>query len=148
MPELTIVSFNSHAGLRARRNGVCEPYDLAAVLRGLDADVIVLQESWTPDGDDAAVREVAAELGAILFEKPFGRARLDPWPQIARDHSATGVVGIAILSRIPALLVDHLAVGHVPGDPTPDRGGLHVQLDVAGTAVDLVGVHLSSRLPH
>ncbi len=50
MPELTITSFNCHAGLQARRNGVCEPYDLDAVLLGFDADVIVVQESWTPDG--------------------------------------------------------------------------------------------------
>ena len=34
MPELTIASFNCHAGLQARRNGVCEPYDLDTVLRG------------------------------------------------------------------------------------------------------------------
>ena len=25
MPELTIASFNCHAGLQARRNGVCKP---------------------------------------------------------------------------------------------------------------------------
>ena len=149
MPDFTIVSFNSHAGLQARRNGVCEPYDLAEVLRGFDADVIVLQESWSPDGDDAAVRAVASELGATLFEKPFGRAKLDPWPHIPREHrSATGVVGIAILSHLPALLVGQLAVGRVAGDPTPERGGLHVQLDVGGTPVELVGVHLSSRLPY
>jgi hypothetical protein len=55
MPELTIASFNCHAGLQARRNGVCEPYDLDTVLRGIDADVVVLQESWTPAGGVAAV---------------------------------------------------------------------------------------------
>ena len=36
----------------------------------------------------------------------------------------------------------------MPGDPTPERGGLHVVLDVDGTEVDLVGVHLTSRLPY
>src|SRR3974390_742160 len=109
MPELTIVSFNSHAGLRARRNGVCEPYDLAAVLRGLDADVIVLQESWTPDGDDAAVREVAAELGAILFEKPFGRAPLAPSPPIPRAPAprAPGPASPAPPAAAPARPPDH-----------------------------------------
>ena len=49
MSELKITSFNCHAGLQARRNGVCDPYDLDAVLRSFDADVIVVQESWTPD---------------------------------------------------------------------------------------------------
>ena len=64
MPELTVASFNCHAGLQARRNGVCEPYDLDAVLLGFDADVIVVQESWTPDGGTAAVRRVADAAGA------------------------------------------------------------------------------------
>jgi endonuclease/exonuclease/phosphatase family metal-dependent hydrolase len=148
VPQLTIVSFNAHAGLQPSRHGVCAPYDLGAVLRGFDADVIVLQESWTPDGGTAVVATVAAETGATLFELPFGRARLEPWPQIARDGGGGGIVGIAILSRLPATELGRLAVGRVFGDPTPERGGLHVALDVGGTAVDLIGVHLTSRLPH
>jgi endonuclease/exonuclease/phosphatase family metal-dependent hydrolase len=148
VPELTIVSFNAHAGLQARRDGVCEPYDLAAVLRGFDADVIVVQESWTPDAGSAAATAVAAETGATLFELPFGRAMLEPWPHIARDGGGGGVVGLAILSRLPATERGRLTVGRVAGDPTPERGGLHVGLDVGGTTVDLVGVHLTSRLPY
>jgi endonuclease/exonuclease/phosphatase family metal-dependent hydrolase len=148
MPELKITSFNCHAGLRARRNGVCEPYDLGAVLRAFDADVIVMQESWTPDGGTAAIRDFGDSLGAQVFELPFGRARLEPWPHVPRDGEGVGDVGLAIVSRIPAEVRGRLAVGTVPGDPTPERGGLHVVLDVDGTEVDLVGVHLTSRLPY
>jgi endonuclease/exonuclease/phosphatase family metal-dependent hydrolase len=148
MPELTIVSFNCHAGLQARRNGVCEPYDLDAVLLGLDADVIVVQESWTPHDGIAAARRVADAAGVELFELPFGPARLDPWPHIPRDRNGLGTVGLAILSRIPAEVEGRLPVGTVINDHTPERGGLHVVLDVAGTKVDLVGIHLTSRLPY
>jgi endonuclease/exonuclease/phosphatase family metal-dependent hydrolase len=148
MPELRITSFNCHAGLQARRNGVCEPYDLAAVLRSFDADVIVVQESWTPDGGTAAVRAVGDAIGAEVFELRFGRARLDPWPHVPRDGGGMGDVGLAVISRVPAELQGRLSVGTVPGDPTPERGGLHVVLDVGGTEVDLVGVHLTSRLPY
>jgi endonuclease/exonuclease/phosphatase family metal-dependent hydrolase len=148
VPELTIVSFNAHAGLQARRDGMCEPYDLAAVLRGFDADVIVVQESWTPDAGTAAAAGVAAESGATLFELPFGRAQLEPWPHIARDGGGGGMVGIAILTRLPATERGRLTVGMVAGDPTPERGGLHVALDVGGITVDVVGVHLTSRLPY
>jgi endonuclease/exonuclease/phosphatase family metal-dependent hydrolase len=148
MPELTIASFNCHAGLQARRNGVCHPYDLDAVLLGIDADVLVVQESWTPDDGTAAVRRVAAASGAELFELPFGRATLDPWPHILRDGSGYGDVGLAILTRIPAEAQGRLSLGTVPNDPTPERGALHVVLDVGGTKVDLVGVHLTSRLPY
>lgn len=148
MPELTVASFNCHAGLQARRNGVCEPYDLDAVLLGFDADVLVVQESWTPDGGTPAVRRVAERAGARVFELPFGRAKLDPWPHVPRDGDGHGTIGLAILSRLPAEVTGRLAVGRVAGDPTPERGGLHVVVDVDGTAVDLVGIHLSSRLPY
>jgi endonuclease/exonuclease/phosphatase family metal-dependent hydrolase len=148
MPELTIASFNCHAGLQARRNGVCEPYDLDTVLRGIDADVLVVQESWTPDGDVAAVRRVGETTGAEVFELRFGRSRLEPWPHVPRDGSGLGEVGLAVLSRIPAEAQGRLPVGTVLSDPTPERGGLHVVLDVGGTKVDLIGVHLSSRLPY
>jgi endonuclease/exonuclease/phosphatase family metal-dependent hydrolase len=148
MPELTIASFNCHAGLQARRNGVCEPYDLDTVLRGIDADVVVLQESWTPDGGVAAVRRVGESTGAEVFELRFGRSRLDPWPHVPRDGSGLGEVGLAVLSRIPAEAQGRLPVGTVLSDPTPERGGLHVVLDVGGTKVDLIDVHLSSRLPY
>jgi endonuclease/exonuclease/phosphatase family metal-dependent hydrolase len=148
MPELKITSFNCHAGLQARSNGVCQPYDLEAVLRGFDADVIVVQESWTPDGGRAAVHDVGESIGAEVFELRFGRARLDPWPHVPRDGAGVGDVGLAIVSRIPAEMRGRLSVGTVPGDPTPERGGLHVVLDVDGTKVDLVGIHLTSRLPY
>jgi endonuclease/exonuclease/phosphatase family metal-dependent hydrolase len=148
MPELTITSFNCHAGLQARSNGVCAPYDLEGALAAFDTDVVVVQESFAPDDDVAAARRVAEATGAQLFELPFGRARLDPWPHVPRDGAGSGRVGLAILSRLPAELVGTLAVGRVPGDFTPERGALHVVLDVDGTKVDLVGVHLSSRLPY
>jgi endonuclease/exonuclease/phosphatase family metal-dependent hydrolase len=148
MPELTIASFNCHAGLQARRNGVCEPYDLDAVLVDIDADVLVVQESWAPDGGIAAARRVGEAAGAEVFELPFGRARLDPWPHVPRDGSGLGTVGLAVLSRIPAEMEGRLSVGTVLNDPTPERGGLHLVLDVGGTKVDLVGVHLTSRLPY
>ncbi len=148
MPELTIASFNTHAGLQARRHGVCEPYDLEAVLLAIDADVIVVQESWAPDDGTAAVRRVADAAGAELFELPFGRARVEPWPHVPRDGNGHGTVGLAIISRLPAAAREPLPVGKVIGDPTPERAGLHVVLDVDGTPVDLVGLHLTSRLPY
>jgi endonuclease/exonuclease/phosphatase family metal-dependent hydrolase len=148
MPELKITTFNCHAGLQARHNRVCLPYDLDAVLLGFDADVVVVQESFTPDGGVAAARRVADEIGAELFELPFARSRIEPWPHVPKTGAGTGVVGVAVISRLPAVRRGALPVGRVTGDATPDRAGLHVTLDVDGCEVDLVGVHLTSRLPH
>ncbi|HEY7105867.1 MAG TPA: endonuclease/exonuclease/phosphatase family protein [Acidimicrobiia bacterium] len=148
MPTFTLVSFNAHAGLNPRRNGRCAPYDLTTVLKGFDADVVVVQETWWPDGEPSAVDEAAAATGAEVFALPFGRGMLDPWPHVPRDGHGDGEVGLSIMSRLPARLVARLTLGLVVADPTPERGALHVELDVDGTTVDLVGVHLSSRLPH
>jgi len=49
---------------------------------------------------------------------------------------------------LPAELQGRLSVGMVARDPTPERGGLRLLLDIGGTPVDLVGVHLTSRLPY
>jgi endonuclease/exonuclease/phosphatase family metal-dependent hydrolase len=110
--------------------------------------VIVVQESWTPDGGVATARTFAESVGAQVFELPFGRARLEPWPHVPKEGDGLGEVGLAIVSHVPAERRGRLAVGTVPGDPTPERGGLHVELDVDGTTIDLVGVHLTSRLPY
>ncbi len=148
MPELTLVSFNAHAGLRPREANRCEPYDLAAVLRSFDADVIVVQESFAADGEQAAARAVGEELGASVFELPFGRARLQPWPHFARDGSGHGIVGLAVVSRLPAREVATVPLGRILADHNPQRGALHVEIQVGGSAVDVVGLHLSSRLPY
>jgi len=148
MPTFTIVSFNAHAGIGPYRRGRCVPYDLVRVLSGFGADVTVVQEAWWPDDGPAAVEQVATELGAKLFSLPFGRGTLQPWPHVRRDLTGQGDVGLAIISTLPAREISRLSVGRVRADPTPERGAIHIELDVDGATVDVVGLHLSSRLPH
>ena len=148
MPTFTLISFNAHGGVRPRRNGMCAPYDLMAVLKGFDADVIVVQETWWPDDGPSAVEVAAADRGAEVFALPFGRGTLHPWPHVPRDGAGTGSVGLSIMSTLPSRLVARLPVGRVLADPTPERGAIHLELDVAGSTVHLVGLHLTSRLPH
>ena len=82
-----------------------------------------------------------------MFELPFGRAKLEPWPHVPRDGTGVGTVGLAILAD-PAEVRRPPRGRHRPRRPHPRAGGLHVVLDVDGTEVDLVGVHLTSRLPY
>jgi endonuclease/exonuclease/phosphatase family metal-dependent hydrolase len=63
-------------------------------------------------------------------------------------HAARGTTGLAVLSRLPSTRRGPLPVGRVLGDPARARGALHVELDLGGRPVDLVAVHLTSRLPH
>lgn len=163
--DLTVVTLNVHGGQRNR--GISTPrlrhhspppptassngvFDVAGALRTFDADVLVVQEGWWPDEGPAAVDVVAAERGASVHWASFGRGSVDPWPHIisARPHRATGHIGLAVMSRVPARLVDIIPVGDVPGDPALRRCALHVALDVGGHDLDLIAVHLSSRLPY
>ena len=165
MNELTIVTLNLHGGQRNR--GISTPrlrqhgpppekaatngaFDVAGALRSFDADVLVLQESWWPDEGGAAVDLVAADSGATVHWASFGRGIVEPWPHIisARPHRATGRIGLAVVSRVPARLVEMIPVGDVPGDPALRRCALHLALDVGGKDLDLIAVHLSSRLPY
>jgi endonuclease/exonuclease/phosphatase family metal-dependent hydrolase len=64
-----------------------------------------------------------------------------------RDHTGTGIGGLAVITRLPSRRIARLSVGTVPGDFTPERGALHLEVDVDGTTDAVVGVHLTSRLP-
>ena len=163
MPELTVVTFNVHGGMLTR--GISVPrlfslksrdeltsygaYDVIAALSELEADVVVIQESWWPDGGEAAIYKVAANRGASVHEAIFGRGAVDPYPHMTgRFTRDAGRFGIAVLSNLPSQLVDTLAVGRVPADPAVGRAALHVELDLDGSPVDLVALHLTSRLPY
>jgi len=163
--ELTVATFNMHCGQRHRRistprlrrnrpppptassNGA---YDVTGALRALDADVLVVQEGWWPDDAFAPVDVVAAERGATVHSAPYGRGIVEPWPHVisARPHRARGWIGLAVVSRVPATLVEMIPVGDVAGDPASRRCALHIALEVGGCALDLIAVHLSSRLPY
>jgi endonuclease/exonuclease/phosphatase family metal-dependent hydrolase len=146
VPELTLVSFNSHYGVRPLSED-CVPYDLAAVLESFgDPDVLVVQEVWRPGGEAGVVDEFA---GAHRYERHdvcFGRSTMQArWPQ--PHPEGEGTVGLSVLTRLPARVLGRPAVGPTPRDPIPGRRVLHLELDVDEHPVDLVAVHLTSRLP-
>ena len=125
------------------------PYDLAAVLERFDADVIVVQESYRPDDGECAAEVAAQARGMELHEAPFGRAVVRPWPHLIRSGAGTrGVKGLAVLTRLPARRLPDIPIPRVPADPATTRAALRLELDVGGEPLELVVVHLTSRLPH
>jgi endonuclease/exonuclease/phosphatase family metal-dependent hydrolase len=69
-----VASFNVHMGV----DGWGRPFDLVEECAALDADVLVLQEAWTPDdGTPGTAALVAQRLGcSIVAEAPLAHARL------------------------------------------------------------------------
>jgi endonuclease/exonuclease/phosphatase family metal-dependent hydrolase len=76
-----LATFNLHAGI----DGWGRPFDVVAACRGLDADIVVLEEAWRPDGEPGQAAEVAAALGYDVVEHPLaGGRRAGPHPDA--DH--------------------------------------------------------------
>ena len=72
MPQFTVATFNIHAGV----DGWGTPFDVVGCCRRLDADVLLLQETWTPDGGQGIVALVATLLGYEAHELRLADALL------------------------------------------------------------------------
>jgi endonuclease/exonuclease/phosphatase family metal-dependent hydrolase len=71
-PRLVVASYNVHGGV----DGWGRPYDVVAECERLDPDVLVLQESWHPDGRPSLAQRVADRLGCSVTEFTSGRGRI------------------------------------------------------------------------
>src|SRR5579872_2292629 len=69
--EFVVASFNVHAGI----DGWGRPYDVVSVCRAIDADVLVLQESWQPAGGVSTAAAVGAALGHQVTEVTLASGR-------------------------------------------------------------------------
>ncbi len=143
MGELVVASFNAHWGLGRFGGTRAEPFDVAGAVRGFGADVVVLSEAWRPH-DGECVLDVLAAEGWHVEERRFVTLRLQPKPDV--DDPGDGWWSLAVLSRIPVLARRDLPLARVFHDPAGRRAAISVTLDVDGTPVELVGVHVSSKL--
>lgn len=136
---ITVASLNLHCGLT--QGG--EPYDVAAALAGLDADVIALQETWRATGaDDDPVAASARALGARLI-----RSWLHSGDSLARLAIAPrpdpGSFGIAIVSRLPVSEYQVVDLGRVPGDRIRRAAQVVSVLAPDGQVLRLANAHLT-----
>lgn len=184
MPHLVVATFNIHAGV----DGWGRPHDVVDACRHLDADVLVLQESWAPDGQPSVAATVAGALGYRCHELAVAHGRLfgphpgadrhwgpRPWLRRLRTlllHQPAegaspgegrppptagspgragrqggrswqrGAWGMAVLSRLPVLQVQHIDLGKLPRDRAR-RAALACTVDAGGVAVTVVGTHMS-----
>lgn len=145
MGTFTITSFNSLWG----RTIDDTPFDLPAVVAGFDTDVVSIQEVWDP-AEGGPLHQAAADLGYEMLHVPLSPSRVDPRPEITpHPHEATGTWGVALLSRLPVLSTRVVDLGRlVDRWDVAERYAILAELDVAGTAVTVAGLHLSFVLPN
>ena len=168
MPELSVASFNAHAGM----DGWGRSYDLVDACRQLNADVIVLQETFAPLNGTSQADEVAAKLDYHSVEFPLARAWRRPdalsegkgWqprkvgpraPKALRVGARVdltelagyeeGTWGLAVLCRPAVVTTEAVLLGRLKRDFT-QRGALFVELDVATEGAEVgrftvIGTH-------
>jgi endonuclease/exonuclease/phosphatase family metal-dependent hydrolase len=172
MPELTVATFNLHAGI----DGWGVPFDVVACCAQLDADVLLLQETWTPEDGVGLASMLADSLGYKVHEATLSGAMIfqgatkagrrwgprrknqlrarplwvgDP-AELRRvrhrrsdDQARLGSLGIALLSRLPVRQVEVIDLGRLPRDTCQRRAALLAQIEVGDSPISVVGTHLS-----
>jgi endonuclease/exonuclease/phosphatase family metal-dependent hydrolase len=81
---LSVANYNMHCGM----DGWGRPYDYLAAIAGLDADVVVLEEAWTADGEAGGgqAAEAARHIGYQHIAHVVGEGRrIRPQPG---EHSS------------------------------------------------------------
>jgi endonuclease/exonuclease/phosphatase family metal-dependent hydrolase len=79
--EVSIANFNIHAGI----DGWGRPFDVVGACRKIDADVLVIEESWANDGEPSCARRVAEALGYEHVEYALASGR-----RVLPDPAADG----------------------------------------------------------
>ena len=146
MPTFTVASFNALWGHTPDHR----PFDVAAVVASLDADVVSVQEVWDPALEPGAFAAAVADLGYEVLHEPLSPSTLDPTPQITpHPDQATGTWGVALLSRLPVRSSRIVDLGRlVERWDVARRHAVLADVDVAGSLVTVAALHLSFVVPN
>lgn len=141
----SVASFNVRWGYAADNT----PFDLTAVCRQLDADIVALQEVWEPDDGPGQGRRAAETLGYELFEAPLSGSNVRAEPRITRHHHETdGWWGTALLSRLPLRSPRTVDLGRAGGRvDLAHRQAIVAAVQVGAVTVGVAVVHLSFFWP-
>jgi len=118
-------------------------FDVASVVRGFDADIVVVPEAWRADDGHSIIDPLADE---------YHIETVDLMPlKLRKDHRSdlvprSGIWELAVCSRFPITASRTIPIGVIPTDPAGPRNALAVELEIAGRTVELIGLHTSSKV--
>lgn len=139
--SVTLASLNMHGGVD--RAGV--PFDLGEACRTLDADIVVLQETWRADSrDPVAAASSALGLAAVRHDSLPGTS-LHRLGIPGADQHAAGVWGLAVLTRLPVVEERTVELGLARGDIVGRAAQVVTVALPAGGALRVVNTHLTHR---
>jgi len=141
--DFTVAAYNAHWGVGrfGAQRGV--RFDVAHVIRGFDADIVVVPEAWRADDGPSVVDPLADEYHIETVELMPLAMRKDRRSDLVPRQ---GWWELAVCSRFAILEHSTIPIGVIPTDPAGPRNALAVVLDVAGTRVQLIAIHTSSKV--
>jgi endonuclease/exonuclease/phosphatase family metal-dependent hydrolase len=144
LTEFTLASFNAHWGTGRFGGQNRERFDAAAIVRSFDADIVVVPESWREHDGRGILDELRGD-GYCIECLEFTTLDISP----RRAHHAVPGEGhweLAVCSRHPVVARREVSLGRIPGDQAGPRSALVCTVAIEGTELDIVAVHVSSRL--
>ncbi|MEV5988047.1 endonuclease/exonuclease/phosphatase family protein [Streptomyces sp. NPDC052051] len=144
--SLRVATYNIHAG--AGEDGVFDLERTARAIRGLDADVIGLQEVDVHWGTRSDFADEARDLARRLRMRVFFAPIYDLAP--AEGHAERRQFGVAVLSRYPVTSAENHEITRLSTQesdpvPAPAPGFAEVTVQVRGTFVHVYSTHLDYR---
>jgi endonuclease/exonuclease/phosphatase family metal-dependent hydrolase len=113
---VVVASFNAHCGV----DGWARRFDLTAACAVIDADVLVLQENWAPDGGQSLAGRAGGQLGYEVFEVAQARGGvLDEDPALARPFGPSSWAPRFERRCVPRALLLDAARRRSGGSPRP-----------------------------
>jgi endonuclease/exonuclease/phosphatase family metal-dependent hydrolase len=138
--EVTLASMNLHCGI----DPAGKPYDVEAVVAGLDAQLIALQEVWRPESGSDPVAAAARALGAEVY-----RLDLSPLTRLTSlsipADIGPGRSGLTVLSALPVTGYETISFDRVRGDAVARRAQILTIKLPAGRELRLAATHLTHR---
>ena len=145
--DFTVAAFNAHWGIGryGRFHGV--RFDVARVVRGFDADLVVVPEAWR-DTNGVGVLDALRDDGYHVDTIELMPLELRPRRRNS-DRTAVpreGAWELGVCSRFPVLDRRLVEMGVVPTDAPGLRHALALTVAIDGTPVDVIGLHVSSKV--
>jgi endonuclease/exonuclease/phosphatase family metal-dependent hydrolase len=138
--EVTLASMNLHCGI----DPAGQPYDVEAVVRGLDAQLIALQEAWRPETGLDPVAAAASAIGAEVYRVDVSHLVHLTTLGIPGDLGP-GWTGITVLSTLPVTGYETVSFARVRGDAVTRRAQILTIKLPAGQELRLAATHLTHR---
>src|SRR5262249_50562938 len=116
------------------------------LVRGFDADIVVVAESWR-EGDGRGAVDTLASDGYDVEHVHLMRLAMRK-DRAGRKDGAPREGGweISICTRFPVLSRRGYVIGDIKADPVGERRALALTVDAAGTPIEVIGLHTSSRV--